>query len=128
MTVNGVPAPGAKVTVGTFTPAGVLGRGGFGTVYRAADDAHGREVAIKQLPRELASGESVLERFVNEARIIGQLDHPHIVKVYDFVEHDGLWLIVMEYLSGGTLWNRFMEQGLRSDQACAARTRVCSAA
>jgi len=103
---------------------GEIGRGGWGVVLHGRHVALGREVAIKQLPRGL--DESALERFVDEARIIAQLDHPHIVKVYDFVEHDGLWLMVMEYLSGGTLWSRFTEQGIRSDEACAITMAVCA--
>lgn len=105
---------------------GEIGRGGWGVVLHGRHTALGREVAIKQLPRAIAEGDSALERFVNEARIIGQLDHPHITKVYDFVEYDGLWLIVMEYLSGGTLWERFTEHGLRADQACAISMAVCA--
>jgi serine/threonine-protein kinase len=105
---------------------GEIGRGGWGVVLHGRHMTLGREVAIKQLPGALASGDSALDRFVNEARIVAQLDHPHIMKVYDFVEHDGLWLMVMEYLSGGTLWNRFREQGLRSDQACAVVMGVCA--
>ena len=103
---------------------GELGRGGWGVVLHGRHVALGREVAIKQLPPGL--GEEALQRFVDEARIIAQLDHPHIVKVYDFVEHNGLWLMVMEYLSGGTLWSRFTEQGLRSDQACVITMAVCA--
>lgn len=105
---------------------GEVGRGGWGVVFKGRHRALGREVAIKQLPRAAGSDESALERFVDEAQIIGQLDHPHIVKVYDFVEHDGLWLIVMEYLSGGTLWSRFTSDGMRSDQALAITMAVCA--
>ncbi len=96
-----------------------IGRGGWGAVYRGRHLALGRDVAIKQLPSAIASDQAALNRFIDEARIIGQLDHPHLVKVYDFVEHEGMWLMVMEYLGGGTLWERFNYRGFRTDEACA---------
>jgi len=104
-----------------------IGRGGWGSVFQAQHVALGRNVAVKQLPRAFANDPSALARFISEARIIGQLDHPHIMKVYDFVEHDGTWLIVMELLSGGTLWEYFSAYGTRADQACGIGLAMCSA-
>jgi hypothetical protein len=104
-----------------------IGRGGWGSVFQAQHVALGRNVAVKQLPRAFANDPSALDRFISEARIIGQLDHPHIMKVYDFVEHDGTWLIVMELLSGGTLWEYFSAYGTRADQACGIALAMCSA-
>ncbi|HEX3539493.1 MAG TPA: serine/threonine-protein kinase [Acidimicrobiales bacterium] len=77
-----------------------------------------REVAIKQLPRSFSADEVVRHRFLTEARLLATLDHPHIVPVFDFVERDGLCLLVMEFLSGGTVWSRFAEVGLTPEEAC----------
>jgi serine/threonine-protein kinase len=95
-----------------------IGRGGWGVVLVAQHRELGRQVAIKQLPRAFAADPTVRLRFKEEARLIASLDHPHIVPVYDFVEREGLCLIVMELMSGGTLWDRFVETGLPVDQAC----------
>ena len=97
-----------------------LGRGGWGVVLAGRHRQLGREVAIKQLPRAFAADESVRARFVTEARLLASLDHPHIVPVYDFVERDGLCLLVMEQLPSGTLWSRFSTDGFTQPAAAAA--------
>ncbi|WP_232425237.1 serine/threonine-protein kinase [Frankia inefficax] len=95
-----------------------MGRGGFGAVYAARHRLMGRAVAIKVLldPGAAAgpdpfdgsggSGGDLRTRFLAEARVLAELDHPHIVRVYDYVEHAGLCLLVMEQLTGGTLRTR----------------------
>jgi Protein kinase domain len=97
-----------------------LGRGGWGVVLAGRHRQLGRDVAIKQLPRAFAADASVRARFVEEARLLASLDHPHIVPIYDFVERDGLCLLVMEQLPGGTLWSRFSTDGFTPPAAAAA--------
>jgi hypothetical protein len=96
-----------------------LGRGGWGVVLAARHRQLRRDVAVKQLPTAFAANPDVRSRFVAEARLLASLDHPHIVPIYDFVERDGLCLLVMEKLSGGTAWERFVERGLDAPSACA---------
>ncbi len=96
-----------------------LGRGAWGVVILAEHRALGRSVAVKQLPRAFAADAAVRTRFVSEARLLAGLDHPHVVPVFDFVENDGLCLLVMELLPGGTVWNRFGAQGFTPPAACA---------
>ena len=96
-----------------------LGRGGWGIVLAGRHRHLQRDVAIKQLPSAFSSDPDVRARFVTEARLLASLDHPHIVPIYDFVERDGLCLLVMEKLSGGTVWQRFVESGLGGEEACA---------
>jgi hypothetical protein len=96
-----------------------LGRGAWGVVISARHRALGREVAIKQLPRAFAADPAVRARFVTEARLLAALDHPHVVPVFDFVERDGLCLLIMELLPGGTVWDRFSGQGFSPPAACA---------
>ena len=98
---------------------GELGRGGWGVVLQARHRQLGREVAVKQLPRAFAADPTVRARFVAEAKMLAGFDHPHIVPVYDFVEADGLCLLVMEKLPGGTVWSRFMADGMSMASACA---------
>ncbi|EFH82617.1 serine/threonine protein kinase [Ktedonobacter racemifer] len=82
-----------------------IGRGGFADVYLARQEHLDMLVAIKLLHNRL-DGEDKLDSFRQEARLIAQLEHPHIVRVLDFgiVEHTPY--LVMNYASGGTLRQR----------------------
>ncbi len=87
-----------------------LGRGGMSTVFLANDLRHHREVAIKVLLPELSP---VLgpDRFLREIEIAAQLNHPHIVPLYDSGEADGLLFYVMPYVEGASLRNRMAREG-----------------
>jgi tetratricopeptide (TPR) repeat protein len=86
-----------------------LGHGGMATVYLAEDRRHHRRVAIKVLREELA----VLgpERFLREIAIAAQLQHPHILPLYDSGEADGLVYYVMPYVEGESLSARLAREG-----------------
>ncbi|RMD84049.1 MAG: serine/threonine protein kinase, partial [Lentisphaerae bacterium] len=79
-----------------------LGKGAFGMVMLARDNRLGRMVAIKQLSPDRSHSRAHIDRFLQEARIAAQLDHPNIVAIYD-VEDITPPRIFMEYLSGGNL-------------------------
>src|SRR5215467_10704114 len=79
-----------------------VGRGGMGTVYRAVDETLHREVAIKILNAELGDP-AVARRFRAEAVTVARLNHPGIAVIYELVEHEGQWVMVMEFLHGETL-------------------------
>ena len=96
-----------------------IGRGAWGLVLSGRHRQLDRVVAIKQLPRAFAADQAVRGRFTSEARLLASLDHPHIVPVYDYVERDGLCLLVMELLPGGTVWSRFTEEGFTQPAAVA---------
>jgi tRNA A-37 threonylcarbamoyl transferase component Bud32 len=87
-----------------------VGRGGMATVYKAYHAAMDRYVAIKVLPRQLAENPEFTGRFRREARTIANLEHPHILPVYDSGESDGVTYLVMRYLEAGTLKDR-MDEG-----------------
>ncbi len=80
-----------------------LGRGGMGVVYKARQVAFDRLVAVKMVRGHLLAGPDEINRFRTEARALGQLDHPHVVRVFDFDEDQGCPFFVMQYLPGGTL-------------------------
>ena len=80
-----------------------LGGGGMGEVYRAHDSRLGRDVAIKALPLAFAADSARMRQFEEEARTVGQLNHPNIVVVYDIGVHDGAPFIVTEMLEGEDL-------------------------
>ena len=102
-----------------------IGRGSTGVVLAARHRQLGREVAVKLLPPELAENPLVRRRFVDEAKLLASFSHVHIVPVYDFVEQDGLCLLVMERLGGGTL-DAFARDGIEAPAACAAVVALCS--
>jgi serine/threonine protein kinase len=82
-----------------------------------------RDVAIKVLS---ATSEEVSVRFATEAQILASMDHPHVVRVYDYIENNGLCLIVMELLAGGTLTRRRYD-GVTAAGACAVALAVAEA-
>ncbi|MEU1207312.1 serine/threonine-protein kinase [Nocardia sp. NPDC005825] len=98
---------------------GQIGRGGCGVVLAGVHRGLHRRVAIKQIPPHFADDMQVRRRFVDEARVMAALDHPHVVPVYDYVEHDDLCLLVLEYLPGGTVENRFVTAGFEATAAVA---------
>ncbi|HPS41000.1 MAG TPA: protein kinase [Anaerolineaceae bacterium] len=93
-------------TLGKYELHEQLGKGGFGTVYRATDPALEREVALKLLHPELMIDNEFTKRFQREAKTLARIDHPHIVSVFDQGEEDGRVYIVMRYLPGGNLKDR----------------------
>ena len=105
---------------------GELGRGAFGVVLAGRHRQLGRRVAIKQLPRSYSAHPEVRHRFSAEAKILASLDHPHIVPIFDYVEHGGLCVLVMELLPGGTVRQR-QGQGLGPKAACAIALAACAA-
>lgn len=104
-----------------------LGRGGMGVVYLGRHRRLDRSVAIKELPPAFAVDPEVRERFSTEAQTLAGLSHPHIVPIFDYVERDGLCLIVMEQLPGGSVWDRFTTTGVTPPTACAVVMACCAA-
>jgi tetratricopeptide (TPR) repeat protein len=85
----------------------VLGSGGMGVVYRARQATLDREVAVKVLRDAHRSDPGHRERFLQEARALARLRHPHLVQVYEFGEAAGGFesrpYLVLEYVAGGSL-------------------------
>jgi serine/threonine protein kinase len=89
--------------VDKFRIDAVLGEGGMGIVYRAWDTVLERPVALKMVHRHSMQNDLSFRRFLAEAKILAKLDHPNIVPVYDLLEHEGSWFIVMQFVEGMTL-------------------------
>ncbi|MBN1967395.1 MAG: serine/threonine protein kinase, partial [Anaerolineae bacterium] len=90
-------------TIGPYTLREKIGAGGMATVYRATDPTTRRDVAIKVMSGAMAAQESLRRRFEREANTLLQLQHPHILPVYDFGEDNGILYIVMRLLDGRSL-------------------------
>jgi eukaryotic-like serine/threonine-protein kinase len=108
-----VLAPGSKL--GPYEIVAPLGAGGMGEVYCAKDIRLSRTVAIKILPRHMASNQEARVRFDREAKALSSLQHPNICTVYDIGSQDGIDFLVMEYLEGETLQDRLVRGPLPLD-------------
>lgn len=80
-----------------------IGTGGMALVYRAHDNVLDRDVAIKVLREAFDNESSVVSNFIREARSSASLVHPNVVSVYDVVQHDNFFYMVMELVNGKTL-------------------------
>ncbi|MEP6834440.1 MAG: protein kinase, partial [Gemmatimonas sp.] len=90
-------------TLGSYDIAGELGRGGMAIVYVARDLKLARTVAIKVMDPRLALAQGMADRFLQEARIAAQLQHPNIIVVHE-IQHNGeLIFFVMGLVEGGSL-------------------------
>jgi len=87
-----------------------LGRGGMGEVYLAEDTQLGRKVAIKFLPKEVATDERAKQRLLREAQTAATLDHPHICAIYEVGQEGENSFIVLQYVEGETLASRLKRQ------------------
>src|SRR5215469_7451275 len=92
--------------LGPYTIIGALGAGGMGEVYRAYDERLRRHVALKVLPESFDEDQRRKVRFEKEARILGALNHPNILAVFDVGTVGGKFFVVSELLDGQTLRQR----------------------
>jgi TPR repeat protein len=110
--------------LGRYRITGRLGAGGMGVVYLAEDTVLGRRVALKTVRllegADPNSKQDLTERFLREARIVAQMEHPGIVAVFDFGHEGETAYLVLEYVAGSNLANR-MEQPPKLDRASGAR-------
>jgi Tol biopolymer transport system component len=96
----------------------------MGEVYRARDPRLGRDVAIKVLPSLYTRDPDRLRRFEQEAQSASALNHPSILTVHDFGEHDGEPYVVTELLDGQTLRERITEAPLAPRKALEYATQI----
>jgi serine/threonine protein kinase len=89
--------------VGPYRIIEQLGQGGMATVYKAYHASLDRYVAIKVLHPAFGEDPSFTARFQREARVVAKLEHPNIVPVYDYAEHEKRPYLVMKFIEGETL-------------------------
>ncbi len=105
----------------------LIGRGGMGVVYKARHRRLQRPVAVKVLQQSGADDAMFAERFVREARTLAQLDHPNIVRVYDFGNRENLYYLIMELVDGASLRQTIEAGELDSPAALAIVPPICAA-
>lgn len=113
--------------MGSYDVVELIGKGGMASVYRGHQPSMNRSVAIKIMAQQFSSDASFVARFKNEAHLIAQLEHAHILPVFDFGEQDGVLYIVMRYLSAGTLGDRIPENGMEIKDAVRLFRQLASA-
>ncbi len=102
--------------IANYRIEGKLGEGGMGVVYKAVDVNLDRTVAIKFLSSELSREPELIERFQTEAKAQANLNHTNIATLYNFINVDGNWLIVMEYVDGMNLEQTISRNGVMQYQ------------
>ncbi len=97
---------------GKYCLSELLGRGGMGAVYEGRHVRTGRPVAVKILHADYAGNAEVVRRFLREARVMAELDHPNVVDVLDMDEEaDGTVFMVLERLDGKPLSELLKREG-----------------
>jgi len=124
--------PSLAAFANRYQRRGHLSSGGMGHIESAFDPVLGRSVAVKVLQAIVEGDQDILKKFLAEAQITGQLDHPNIVPVYDLGDHDDKPFIVMKLVRGRTFAELLAEKnGPRTpddlQQFLAIVLRVCDA-
>src|SRR6186997_459348 len=104
--------------IGKYRVLDRIRRGGVGTVSNAMDETLHREAATKVLNAEMNDPE-VAKRFLAEAITVARLSHPGIATIYELFQHEGQWLMVMEFVRGETLERMAERLGYLSPQRTA---------
>src|SRR5579862_2575939 len=101
--------PVGSIVAGRYCIERLIGRGGMAAVYLARDQKHGRDVALKFLVGPYPDPVAV-RRFLREIVTLAQLEHPHILSLYDSGEEHGTLYFVMPYVPGGSLRTRLLTE------------------
>lgn len=107
-----------------YTIVKKIGEGAMASVFLADQVSLGRQVALKVLDPALASQRNFTARFLNEGKIIAQLNHPQIVNVFDLGSHHHHYYLAMEYLPGGTLEQK-IKAGMDTALALKLMITIC---
>ncbi len=113
--------------LGPYEIESPLGAGGMGEVYRARDTRLERTVAIKVLNAQLVGSAELRARFEREAKVISQLQHPHICVLHDVGNEGPIDYLVMEFLQGESLAERLRKGPLAADQVVTIAIEIADA-
>lgn len=128
---KGRPEPPSVESVAAAFPdlevTELIGAGGMGSVYKARQSRLDRTVALKILSLDLASDPAFAERFNREARMLGLLNHPNIVAIYDFGKQADYYYLLMEYVDGVNLRQAMQAGSFSPDEALSVVPEICAA-
>ncbi len=116
-----------RILANRYRLVDLIGRGGMAEVWSAVDEVLHRQVAVKVLHDRFGQDGAFVERFRMEAQNAARLNHPHVVRVYDTGDHDGLPFIVMELVEGRSLADVIRAGGLTEDRALEVIADTCAA-
>ena len=105
----------------------LIGQGGMGSVYQIRQPELDRVAALKILSPSLGNHPAFAERFAREARVMGKLQHPHIVTIFESGESDGYFYLLMEYVDGVNLREAMKAGRFSPEQALAVVPEICDA-
>jgi serine/threonine protein kinase/Tfp pilus assembly protein PilF len=106
-------------TIGHIRVTGELGSGGMGDVYVGLDETLGRKVAIKAIRAKHRLSPKTKARFLREARVLSQLEHPHICQIYDYIEGKESDFLVLEFIEGKSL-----QQEIKKDRDKSQKLKI----
>ncbi|MBN1428372.1 MAG: serine/threonine protein kinase [Anaerolineae bacterium] len=113
--------------LGNYEITELIGKGGMAGVYKAHQPSMNRTVAVKIMSQQFSGDDLFVQRFKNEAELIAQLEHAHILPVYDFGEEEGTLYIAMRYLPSGTLSDRLKKGGIPVREAITIFSQIARA-
>jgi serine/threonine protein kinase len=115
-----------EVLSGKYRIEKLVGKGGFGSVYRALDVNLKRKVGVKVLTA-VGDNKEFRQRFIHESEWMAQLKHPNIVTLHDVGEHRGRPYMVMEYVDGRSLWDLVHKATLTPQEVKPLALQICLA-
>ncbi len=125
--LNGTSPSQSTERIGPYEILGEIARGGMGVVYRARQIGVNRIVALKMMLSKHGMSAEERGRFQAEAEAAGQLDHPHIVAIYDVGEDDGRPYIAMAFVEGSSLKQLLADGPLSPRRAASLMEKISSA-
>ncbi len=123
--MSGAFPPGTRF--GRYEIRSLIGSGGMGEVYLAADTKLGRTVALKFLPAEVAADQKRMQRFTREAHAASSLNHPNIITIHEIEQEGGVTFIATEFIEGVTLRERMKGGPLGIGEALDVAIQTASA-
>jgi serine/threonine protein kinase len=118
----------AGTMVGGYQVTEKIGQGGMGQVYAASHPLIGKKVAIKILAPQCVAVPDLVRRFIEEARAVNKIGHPHIIDIFSFGQlPDGRHFMVMEYLEGKNLAQRLERETIPVPELRRLLVQICEA-